>query len=162
MANNPTPPSQMSQQEIDAFHGHLASFAKRVAGLPYLVRQALGMQTEAQSSQVIGDLISQAEDRLDQAISDTEKRDDRNTAEQVEALKALKITVPYHYTLGQKDQVWLNEQINAIIGTPNISDKTQADAVGAAADQTNSELASEATTTHEDVTQTAKPAPQEA
>jgi hypothetical protein len=154
-------PSDMPQNEIDAFHGHLASFVKRVRGLPYLVRQQLGLETEANASQDIGDLISQAEDKLDQAISDAEKRDDKNTASQVASLKALKITVPYHYTLGQKDEVWLNDQINAIIGAPNISDPTLANAVGAQADATNSEIAAETSTSHEDVT-APKPAPQEA
>jgi hypothetical protein len=156
------PPEDMSQEEVDAFHGHLASFVKRINGLPYHIRQALGMQTESMSSQVIGDLISQSEDRIDQEIASAEQRNDENTATQVAALKALKVTIPYHYTLGQKDEVWLNDQINAIIGTPNISDKTQADAIGAEADKTNSELATESSTTHEDLTVTAKTAPQEA
>ena len=124
------PPADMSAQEIRMFHGQLFALWQRIQGLPYAIRQAMGMQAEEQSSQDIGDSISAAYDTINAQIAAAMKRDDANTATQVSALKALKVTIPYHYSLGQKDENWLNDQINQIIGTPNVSDVKQANAIG--------------------------------
>jgi|SRR5579864_2509801 len=155
------PPQDMSQNEISAFHGKLISLYRQIQGMPYHVRQALGVATEADSAKTIGDMIDQAEEQIDAQIEAAEQRDDVNTAGQVSALKALKISVPFHFSLGQKDMNWLNETINQIIGEPNSTNPdTQAQA-SASGDQAGSEIASESAPTQED-TSTGKIPPVEA
>lgn len=123
-------PTDMPPKELSAFHGAIYNLWQNIQGLPYAMRQALGLQVESQSSEVVGDLIQNAYNALNAAIQAAMQRDDVNTATQVAALKALKATVPYHYSLGNKDENWLNEQINTIIGEPNVSNTSQANAIG--------------------------------
>jgi hypothetical protein len=114
-------PNDMSDQEVQSFHGHLASLWRRIQGLPLPVRQQLGLQEEENTSQDLGDLIASAYGQIEDAIKNLPN--DAQMSDKMKALEALKVTVPYHITFGQKDQVWLNDAINQIIqgGQPNVS-----------------------------------------
>lgn len=149
------PPSDMSQNEVDAFHGHLVSLWKRVQNLPLSVRQQLGLKEEENTAQTIDDLIESAHIKIENAIDNLP--DDAQMSDKKKALQALSVTVPYHVSFGQKDETWINDAINAIIDEqkPNTSKVISSTL-------TNPEIAAESTTSHEDVTQTAKPPQQEA
>jgi len=111
----------MTDQEQASFHGHLASLWRRIQGLPLPVRQQLGLQEEENTSQDVGDLIASAYSQIEDAIKNLP--DDAQMSDKMKALQALKVTVPYHVTFGQKDEVWLNDAINKIIqgNQPNTS-----------------------------------------
>ena len=115
-------PSDMSQQEVNAFHSNLASLWQKVQNLPLAARQALGLSTEVNTSQTIGNLIDNAEEQIDSAINNLP--DDAQMSDKKQALLALKVTVPYHFSFGQKDQVWLNSAINCIVDGKNPNTST--------------------------------------
>ncbi|MGI0094188.1 MAG: hypothetical protein ACREA8_08805 [Nitrosotalea sp.] len=115
------PPQDMSDQEVASFHGHLASLWRRIQGLPLPVRQQLGLQEEENTAQDIGDIIASCQNKIENAIDNLP--DDAQMSDKKKALQALSVTIPYHVSFGQKDEVWLNDAINAIIDgkDPNTS-----------------------------------------
>ena len=155
MAQIPAP-DDMSDQEVQSFRGHLNSLWKRIQGLPLPVRQQLGLQEEKQTAQDIDDIITEAHNKIENAIDNLP--DDATMSDKKKALQALAVTVPYHVTFGQKDETWLNDAINQIIqgGQPNTSTVVSS-TVPAAASTDSASLPN-----HETLTDGAKPQTPEA
>ncbi|MHB8545653.1 MAG: hypothetical protein ACYDAJ_02675 [Nitrosotalea sp.] len=155
MAQQPAP-NDMSDQEVASFHGHLASLWRRIQGLPLPVRQQIGLQEEENTAQDLGDLIASAYSQIENAEKNLP--DDAQMSDKMKALEALKVTVPYHVTFGQKDQTWINDAINQIIqgGQPNTSTVVSS-TVPQAATTNSASLPN-----HEALTDGAKPATPEA
>lgn len=77
----------------------------------------LGAQAEKETSQIVGNAIQSAYDRIEQEIEDLRQQPvtpEVNT--KINNLIAMKQDVPYHFTVSQGDQEWLNERINSILG----------------------------------------------
>jgi|SRR6185312_2754385 len=116
--SNQNAPADMSQEEVGFFHRKIADLWNHIQGLPLPVQQKLALQSESETSQDIGDMIANADQMINDAIKNLP--DDATMSDKEKQLQALRVTVPYHYTMGQKDETWLNDQINSII-SPNVS-----------------------------------------
>lgn len=75
------------------------------------------VQAESETAQIVGNAISSAYQRIEDELNQLRELPVTPEVNQmINQLIALKPLVPQHFTVSQGDQIWLNTQINNILG----------------------------------------------